>query len=215
MTSNSDGYIQNITIPIFESHSSFELEELFKLQLNYFQTDWFGSAPLAKTGFVLVLTPQHLMFAAECFEGPTCDRSYCLNEFRAGLWERDVAELFLKEDHSNRYQEFNLSPSGAWWSGLFDSHRKPSSSAFLEPTGVKVFAEAKKEHWRAAISIPLSSLSVSFAFTSASKANVSFIIGGNKRQYLSWSKINAKEPDFHRVSDFEKMRRLTLCKRDL
>lgn len=208
MTYSSSAYIQGEAIPIHESRTSLEFEDLFEFRLNYFKTDWFGLPPLAKTGFVLALTPKSLLFAAECFQSPTCNTSYCQNDFRAGLWENDVAELFLKEDQTDRYQEFNLSPCGAWWSGIFDSYRESSSLAFSEPKGVKAFADVKKDYWRAAISIPLSSLSVSIEFSPASKANVSFIIGGNKRQYLSWSRISSKEPDFHRTSDFQNVERL-------
>ena len=46
--------------------------------------------------------------------------------FHEGLWEGDVAEVFLMHPGGG-YLEYNFAPNGAWWSCAFDSPRVRSS----------------------------------------------------------------------------------------
>jgi hypothetical protein len=58
--------------------------------------------------------------------------------FRSELWRMHCAELFLAS-RQPRLSEFNLSPSGAWWSQGFARYRE-ADPAFHRPLGVECYA---------------------------------------------------------------------------
>ncbi len=67
---------------------------------------------------------------------PLADRaSFPAEGFVEGLWEHDVAEFFLLDRRRGTYQEYNLSPGGAWWAAAFSAPRvrldpQPDLAAF-------------------------------------------------------------------------------------
>ena len=104
---------------------------------------------------------------------------------------------------SPEYQEFNLSPSGAWWSCFFAKHRKREPSKFKMPTNVETYCEVANSSWKVAMSIPISELSLPISLEDSTRINVTFALGKTKRQYLTWANIDSPEPDFHRADQFE------------
>src|SRR5690606_14757641 len=42
------------------------------------------------------------------------------------LWKTTCFEFFTKDEHSEKYYEFNFSPSSQWDAYLFESYRSPS-----------------------------------------------------------------------------------------
>jgi hypothetical protein len=193
---------QGSALPIYLTSKSLEFPELLKLPRTAIELDWFGAPSPAALSFALAVDRERLFFAVECRQAPACDLEASCGEFRAELWKQDVAELFLKEDGSERYQEFNLSPAGAWWSALFRGRRQPAMESFPPPEGVQTFSRIDASAWKAALSIPRASLSVAFGFSHDSRANVSSIIDGRERRHFSWARIPSEKPDFHRVQDF-------------
>jgi len=193
-------------LPIYSSQTILNFQTLATLPKHKLDHDWHGDPPLAPSYFVLALDPSNLWFAAECKQTPNFDRKFAQNDFAEGLWQRDVAELFLVEDQTSRYQEFNLSPSGAWWSGVFKSYRQADQTFDHKHsptiTSIITCANIMDNSWSSAMRIPLTSLAITITFGPQSKANVSMIIGGQLRQHLSWSKIASKQPDFHRCQEF-------------
>lgn len=187
-----------ITLPISRVADDFKLDELYSLAPISLTTDWLG-APLGY-GIELfsALSGKRLYFGGFFHKSPDFDRSYMPGSFREKLWERDIVELFLG-DASGRYQEFNLAPSGAWWSAVFSGHRTLEHDM---PRGVDAIARSTATEWRAAAAIDLSSLAI--PLSEIATANITAVLGQNPRRYLSLgpNKLSLTEPDFHRTENW-------------
>jgi len=148
-------------------------------------------APFASLGqqlsFSLGVTPEELLFRVLFPTEPSQQK----RQWVEGLWEEDVAELFICDPNTGRYQELNLSPDGAWWSSVFSTYRKRvpltgAPSPRIDVNGREV-----------TLRVRLNELGVSLA---NAKGNVSAILAGN---YLSWTKaLLEPTPDFHRTEQF-------------
>jgi hypothetical protein len=119
--------------------------------------------------------------------------------FVEGLWERDVAELFLCDESGPGYQEFNFAPSGAWWSCHFSSYRQRDLS-FRGATLADCRAVADGAGWRVAAMLPAAAFAGGFSLRGR-RANVSAILGAEPRLYFSVAPIPG-EPDFHKSPFF-------------
>ena len=164
--------------------------------------DWFGAAVPAPPLFQLNIDPEYLWFAARVSGRPWHNTAHGQGHFVSGLWQFDVAEVFICDDTSPAYQEFNLSPGGAWWTGLFSGYRQPLAAEHQPHPKVRCFSEIREQDWQAILAIPRESVSVHCAFSEHSRINVSFITDGTARRYFSWAPIIAPEPDFHRSEQF-------------
>jgi hypothetical protein len=135
-----------------------------------------------------------LWFAASVPAPASVQGHHTCGDFIEGLWERDVAEFFLINARGE-YQEFNLSPDGAWWSMLFTSYRERSARV-LKPTGVVVSVEREPQSWRGTIGVPRAELQV--APDEIVGIHVSGILyGGSEVRYLSSAGQPSFDPDFH------------------
>lgn len=125
----------------------------------------------------------------------TCD------QFVQGLWEYDVGEVFISHPATGRYQEFNLAPSGAWWTCLFSSYRtaEEKQPAVVPAT---IWQHSTAEGWQAAIEIPISGIHLPFRDLAELRFNICTIQGSSPRHYLSAATINTREPDFHHHDSF-------------
>ncbi len=171
-------------------------------QFTAFKADWYGHAPKSALAFFFSLDAETITFAARGEGSAHFDRGEKIGEYREGLWLHDVAEVFLRDDNDpNRYQEFNLSPSGAWWSHSFRAPRVRDEN-FSMPAGVECWAMTDDKGWKAAMRIPRRSLAVRFSGGKNSHANICAIAGNPRQQFFSLSTLNAKEPDFHRPLEF-------------
>lgn len=139
--------------------------------------------------------------AYRCPIRPWSNRADTRGEFVRGLWEYDVAELFIHSPADGAYQEFNLAPSGAWWSCHFSGYRKESNLIPPVPS-LEVDSADYATGWAAAIRIPLSSLALRFQSFNDLKFNVCFIQGENPRHYLSGAVIGTSLPDFHHAQSY-------------
>lgn len=123
-------------------------------------------------------------------------------EFYEGLWEEQVLELFLTADSGDAYQEFNLSPSGAWWTQLFTSHRVRDTAATL-PRTLEVYAEEGSEGSRSFFRIPRNMLSVKCNFGDSTRANVTAVIVYPTIKRFASVHSGAPGPaDFHAAEGF-------------
>ena len=131
--------------------------------------------------------------------------------FVEGLWQHDVAEIFIGTVPGGPYYEFNLAPSGAWWGCRFSSYRERDSALdcghvvtarFRGAAGLGV-SNHSGPGWCGGISIPLLLLTPDIEVTEGVPANVSFIYG-NPRRYVA-SAVAAGEPDYHRVETFARI----------
>ncbi len=118
-----------------------------------------------------------------------------------GLWEYDVAEWFIVNPVTGKYIELNLAPTGAWWMMVFDAPRQRAVDDAPDLRGIRTGSMLANESWEAYLELP--TLVVEKALgRGALKHNVCFILGRNPREYLSWTRLAAKQPDFHRPDDF-------------
>ena len=191
-------------IPVYLVNPDFKLESLFNLPLSVTKHGWTSIACHNKVEFVIALSTTTLYFGAKVSEPPMFDPSPT-GAFVNDLWQKDVLELFINDDSSLTYQEFNLSPSGAWWSGVFSEYRVSDSRNFKPLAGVHTIAQTTDSSWQAALSIERADLSVTTALGLNSSLNFSAIIGGTERQYLSWADLSGPKPDFHLRQEFERI----------
>ncbi|MBN8548363.1 MAG: hypothetical protein J0M12_03490 [Deltaproteobacteria bacterium] len=189
-------------LPVYKVASSLTFEKLFELPQNPIEYDWFGERVKNPASFVVAVDPDRMYLGAHVEASPWYDPAHTMGQYVEGLWNKDCAELFISSSTSPVYQEFNLGPTGAWWSCSFSKYRK-RDSAFTPPQGVTTYSQIGSANWRAALAIPLNQFALPLDLEDTSRANVSFVVGKAKRQYLTWANIQQREPDFHRAEDFE------------
>jgi len=188
-------------LPLYKLPFEPDFAKLRAMPYTSFKSDWFGHVPQNAPSFLLACTPTRLLFAGKRKAPPNCDR-HQINAFVQELWKKDVIELFLCSDSNSDYQEFNLSPCGAWWSHGFSAPRVPRAH-FQRPKGVVCDALCTPESWDVACSIPLAELQITFLLSAASRANICSIIGETQQRFFSWAKLGGSRPDFHLPAKFE------------
>lgn len=155
---------------------------------------WNGSRLSKPFEWSLAVDSQCLWFVSDIPAAPSERQLHRSNEFVEGLWEADVAELFVLTSNGT-YQEFNVSVDGAWWAMPFSSYRVRASEAAV-PHNVAVTIQRSSQSWTAIMAIPLVSLAVEW------NRSVAFHICGivyrhGVPTYLT-SKVNGGfPPDFH------------------
>ena len=151
--------------------------------------------------YSLYLSEKHLIATFSCPIAAWTERRDAAGDFVSGLWEYDVAELFIYSSETKQYQEFNIAPSGAWWSALFSGYRTQVVSTFTPPT-VELHCHSSAQGWNAAIKIPFSELALPGASHKNLLVNLCLIQGQKPRHYLSAALIETAEPDFHAFQFF-------------
>lgn len=191
---------------IFESDTPLEWGEL-DLPLLGIARDWDGSPVDSPAGFAIAVDGSHLWFVATHRQPAGLHPKARPGGFLAGLWEYDVAELFLSTPSRDRYLELNLSPNGAWWSCEFKGPRVREDEVDIAIPEVATFADlAPDGGWVAAMAIPLDLLRSRIDFGKDTAANVTFILGHPRPRYLSAADLGGGSPDFHRPDQFPGVR---------
>lgn len=183
-------------IVIRRGDDGIQVSDIWELPFNQFGWSWDDSHKTLPAKYAVVLTPQSIWLAGKCETPPTGHQSENPGEFTEGIWKHDAIELFMAGSAPHAYQEFNLSPSGAWWSALFSYYRQADERSFQMPR-VQTWAESLKSGWRAAIQIERKSLSVDI--TTSTRLNVCMIVGKDSQHFLSANRISTEKPDFHRI----------------
>ena len=200
---------QGAPLPVHRVGQDFKLPQLFDWPLIGFTSDWFGEPPAAAADFILAANQTCLFFGARCEQTPCFERRAASGEFFEGLWLYDVAELFIREPGTLRYQEWNLAPNGAYWSMYFSDILQRAKTEFRSPGGVQTYSKIELQSWQAALSIPFSAFSFPLNPGEPFFANVPMIINhAVKEQYLTWAKIAEPQPAFHRPAKFVLCREL-------
>lgn len=189
-------------LPIYVSQKILSISDLSKFPSFKIQNGWLSGQDNQPPEFTLAVDPQNFLFSFHANSKPR-HNSEKQGAFVSGLWNYDVAEIFLKDDDSDSYQEFNLSPSGAWWTQCFESYRKPSSQKTNQEQ-VQTFSEINKDNWEVGIIIPKNILGINCSFSENSKANICAILGQNPRNYFSYNSVTSNKPDFHEESNFKR-----------
>ena len=168
--------------------------------------DWHGQPVAVPAAFTLAMDRTHLWFVAAREKRASISPDAGPREFTEGLWRYDVAELFIKDRHSDRYLEFNLAPNGAWWSAEFIGPRVRACSENIPIVGIKTYSKVSVDGgWKVAASIPLSFLESDFSFGQGSRVNVTFIVDSPEQKFLSIAALPGVKPDFHQPHYFEEV----------
>ena len=192
----------NTSIPLYNISNTVKIEDLFELQFIPFKCDWFAEPLNIKTAFLLAYSSQRIYFAFKCRQKAFINSDHQKNAYKEGLWKYDVAEFFICDPKSGQYQEFNISPSGSWWTMLFSGYRKEDHSHFVLPQEIEIISNFTDSIWEVAFSVALDQLSLDVSDLTKLTGNVTSIINGRNRKYLSWAIINSDKPDFHRNDCF-------------
>jgi len=192
-------------LPVFTSKKRLSINQLKKATWSHIEIDLSGANSSKGARFIVAVDPESLFFLTSARLPAHCDSSLSAGTFKEELWKLDVAELFIAADKTEGYQEFNLSPTGAWWSMGFN-HYRSEASAFSLPNNIVCSTWEDKDRWYSSMVIPRDELWVNLSWSEQSRANVCFILGKSNRSFLSWEKLVSTQPDFHLTEQFEAIR---------
>lgn len=166
-------------------------------------SDWHGAALDPPLCFAIAHDSESLWFIVTRKAKAACHPGAEAGSFMEGLWEYDVAELFLADPASGTYLEFNLAPNGAWWAAKFTA---PRFRAVIQPDFTSIIVshwdELSDEAWRAALCVPLAFLEKEIGFGVKTTANVTAILHSPHQTFHSAHKLPGAAPDFHQPSSF-------------
>jgi hypothetical protein len=189
---------------VYESLTSLSAEDLRALPRESRGIDWSGNPLPHPLAWCIALDPDTLWFLCSL---PGGGRSSSIRgEFVEGLWEDDVAELFIKSP-AGMYQELNFAPSGAWWSMTLDEYRLRRSSP--QPPEIRhLTTSVSVGEWSVVVGLTRSSMEV--PLTPQSCLHVSGMWYREEPCYLSSSStLHQFAPDYHHGSCFEVVEMMT------
>ena len=164
--------------------------------------DWYGAKVSPPVRYSVAFDPSSVWLFGERSAAPQCDQTLATGSFVEGLWNQEVIELFLAEnnDSSTRYQEFNLSPMGAWWTACFADYRTRLSNE--ESTrGATCWSSTRDTpgSWSACLRVPLATLGIDINYAAPLRLNVTAVVpAAPEPRYLSAHAFEGK-PDFHLI----------------
>jgi alpha-galactosidase len=123
----------------------------------------------------------------------------------AGLWERDVCEIFIAADRSqpNRYFEFEVAPTGEWLDLSLESTSGERLTDWGYRSGMEASARIMDGRVLMAIKVPFASLALPPVPGDIWLGNIFRCVGsGPFRGYLAWQPTETGEPDFHVPAKF-------------
>lgn len=177
-----------------------ELSRLFEERALLLDRNWDGTRSSLAVDVWLLRDGSRLVFGARIPLSAHCDMGLKRGDYVEGLWQQDVAEFFIASA-DGRYQEFNLSPTGAWWSMSFSEPRVREES-FSPPNGVETLGEIGDSSWQVVLSIPVGDLAVPLEGFGKTFVNLNVIVREDPRIYLSYAKLPGSRADFHQPQSF-------------
>jgi len=166
------------------------------------EQDWFG-ARCPENHFSLSTSNRDLCFENLVRTTPPSAFPAKSGEYFEGLWEYDVAELFIAADKSEHYLEINLAPNGAWWMMAFSAPRQRMTNFHIDQQDIKTESSRHADHWTSSICIPHGLLQ-NILRTDTMRFNVTYILG-EPEQYLSYCNLQSATPDFHLPAQFKNL----------
>src|SRR6266850_239311 len=165
-----------------------------------FQADWQGknADPERETEVRLLWTREtlYLRFRAK-YRVITVFADAEPNGRRDQLWDRDVAEVFLQPNESDRrrYKEFEISPNGMW----IDLDIAPGEKHDLKSElRRRVTLNEARKAWIAELALPMKSLTERFDPAATWRVNFYRVEGPSEpRFYSAWQPTGTPVPNFH------------------
>jgi hypothetical protein len=166
--------------------------------------DWHGHPLHGAFRWSLASDAERFWVSLELPAPPPARQMHRSGEFVEALSEADVVECFLM-DPSGCYQEWNISPDGAWWAMSFRRYRQRDPKS-VRPGGVSVQVFRERDRWRAILSVPIRQLSVEL--NQDTRVHLSGILYGphGAPTFISSATSPGFEPDFHDARCFDHVR---------
>lgn len=118
-----------------------------------------------------------------------------------GLWDRDVCEIFIAPDTSQRkkYCEFEIAPTGEWIDLAIDATSQKRKTDLDYKSGMTSAARIEKDKVVMAIKIPWEAFGVAPPkIGNVWLGNLFRCVGkGKTRGYLAWQPTKTAKPNFH------------------
>jgi hypothetical protein len=173
-----------------------------------FKADWQGknADPGRETEVRLLWTPEtlYLQFRAK-YRVLTVFADAEANGRRDQLWDRDVAEVFLQPNASDRtrYKEFEVSPNGLWIDlDIAPGEKRDLKSGLLR----RVTLNEASKTWIAELALPMNSLVERFDPAATWRVNFYRVEGAREpRFYSAWQPTGTPAPNFHVPEKFGKL----------
>jgi len=176
-----------------------------KAPANRYDQDWQGKNPDAKraTEVRVLWTPEVLFIRFQCnYRTISVFPDARADGYRHGMWDRDVAEVFLQPDSTDPmvYREFEVSPTSQWID-LAVSHGQIEELHSGLRRRVRLDETAKT--WTAELAIPMKAFTGKFDAKHPWRVNFYRIEGESEpRFYSAWSPTKTPKPSFHVPSAF-------------
>lgn len=180
------------------------LARLFERDPKSLARDWYGADVTPAVKYWLGKNSRELLVAAQYPGSSQLFPDLAANQFFEGLWERDVFEVFLRNAKTGAYQEWNLSPQGAWWSAAFPSYRNRDLHYTPNVSRVVASGEVTTSGWTASLIFPIAELYSGIA-SDELEISVCAILGSSPRKYLCLKSDPESEPDFHHPNGFQSL----------
>ncbi len=165
---------------------------------------WSGKAAPASRQFTARLlwseTALYVRFDANQTEPLVVSDKPDLSQKTLKLWERDVCEIFIAPDITNRkkYFEFEIAPTGEWIDLGIEVTPKERLTDWVYKSNMTSAAKIEKEKIMMAIKIPFASLGKTPKPGDVWLGSLFRCVGaGETRGYLAWQPTKTKEPAFH------------------
>ena len=182
---------------VYESPTCLSSAQVLGLPRQSREVDWYNAPLPTPLSWCIALDPVALWFACSLPGGGRS--SSTTGEFVEGLWEEDVAELFIKSP-SGIYQELNVAPSRAWWSMTLSDYRVRSDAAH-RPHLLSLSTTIESSWWTVVAGFDRTSIEV--PVSSESLLHVSGMWYTPQPTYLSSRPPPGVAPDYHHRECFE------------
>ncbi len=192
-------------LPTFVFDTTLSKEDFFELESFPLVHGWIQkSAP--KVEAKIAFDPQNFFFLTRVSGQPGCDMNLEAGSFVEGLWNRDVAEIFIADAETGEYEEWNVSPTGAWWRCFFERARVPvpdrsrASSCHLE-----LLSRIETLSFQSGFIARRSDSKLLKKAPAQLRINICAISGEREKSYFSFANLPGENPDFHQPGSFLKV----------
>lgn len=168
-------------------------DSLFSQVWQSITTDWYGTRSNTPLLFTLASDSNGLGFGVRVKKKALQHPDDRRLKFVEGLWEYDVAELFISLG-VHEYLECNLAPGGSYWAAKFSNYRKRTD--WKPEVAPVVFSEVTDNYWQSGIIIPFT-WDKALSEIKNLRLNVTAIFHTDSPCYLTFNRPVAVEPDFH------------------